>query len=163
MLLNSTTLQSIITNFSNDAIQQVGIDLRIKQINTLTLPFGHIPKEGKTVLPQYQSVQLDSDNVWRLGTGFYDIVFEEGCKIPSDVTLFIRQRSSLLRIGGLIQSSIFDPGFETDNIGCCMIIHRSVIIEPGARIAQIYGVQNMTVEEGRLYNGQFQNDKQRKK
>ena len=71
----------------------------------------------------------------------------------------VRQRSSLLRNGAIIASSIFDPGFKTDNIGTVMIVTKDIFIEKDARIAQMYFHEN---SEGELYDGQFQNDKQRK-
>ena len=52
-----------------------------------------------------------------------------------------------------------DPGFSTDNIGTVMNVHERIFIEQDARIAQMYFHEN---SEGELYDGQFQNDKQRK-
>ena len=83
----------------------------------------------------------------------------EGCNIPATRTAMVRQRSSLLRNGAIIASSIFDPGFHTDNIGTVMIVTNDIFIEKDARVAQMYFHEN---NEGELYDGQFQNDKQRK-
>ena len=47
----------------------------------------------------------------------YDITFNEGCKIPENRVAFIKQRSSLYRNGAVINSPVFDPGFETENMG----------------------------------------------
>jgi deoxycytidine triphosphate deaminase len=73
----------------------------------------------------------------------------------------IRQRSSLLRNGAIIASSIFDPGFETDNMGTIMIVTATIFIEKDARVGQMYFHECDEVSEDKLYNGQFQNDKQR--
>ena len=83
----------------------------------------------------------------------------EGCNITADRTAMVRQRSSLLRNGAIIASSIFDPGFHTANIGTVMIVTNTIFIEKDARVAQMYFHKN---NEGELYEGQFQNDKQRK-
>ena len=45
------------------------------------------------------------------------------------------------------------------NIGTVMIVTERIFIEKDARIAQMYFHEN---KEGELYDGQFQNDKQRK-
>ena len=73
----------------------------------------------------------------------------------------IRQRSSLLRNGAIIASSIFDPGFETENMGTIMIVTATIFIEQDARVGQMYFHKCDSVAEDNLYQGQFQNDKQR--
>ena len=85
----------------------------------------------------------------------------QGCNIPEDVTLLIRQRSSLLRNGASLHSSVFDPGFATDSIGTVLTVTTQLRIEQGARICQIYGHENEPVNKEDLYNGQWQNDSQR--
>ena len=66
-----------------------------------------------------------------------------------------------MRNGALIQSSIFDPGFKTDNVGTYMFVNNPIFIEENARVAQMYFHDCTVVGEDKLYNGQFQNDKQR--
>jgi deoxycytidine triphosphate deaminase len=96
---------------------------------------------------------------WLLYPGTYEITFWEGCKLPADYVGLIRQRSSLLRNGTIIHSSVFDPGFETEFMGCVMRVNETIFIEEDARVAQIYFHKCEEVSE--LYNGQWQNDKQR--
>tara|TARA_R100001015_G_C4604168_1_gene159151 strand:- start:441 stop:923 length:483 start_codon:yes stop_codon:yes gene_type:complete len=137
---------------------QVGYDLSIKDISKLK-GGGKILKD-KTIVNQLESVGInDSDNGWWLSPGTYDVMCNEGCNIPANRTAMVRQRSSLLRNGAIIASSIFDPGFKTENIGTVMIVTERIFIEKDARIAQMYFHEN---NEGELYDGQFQNDKQRK-
>ena len=137
---------------------QVGYDLSIKTITKLR-GGGKILKD-KTIVNQLESVGFnDSDNGWWLSPGTYDVMCNEGCNIPANRTAMVRQRSSLLRNGAIIASSIFDPGFKTENIGTVMIVTERIFIEKDARIAQMYFHEN---NEGELYDGQFQNDKQRK-
>ena len=116
--------------------------------------------KDKTIVNQLESIGFnDSDNGWWLSPGTYDVMCNEGCNIPANRTAMVRQRSSLLRNGAIIASSIFDPGFKTANIGTVMIVTERIFIEKDARIAQMYFHEN---KEGELYDGQFQNDKQRK-
>jgi deoxycytidine triphosphate deaminase len=100
----------------------------------------------------------DGKRGWLLHEGTYDITFNEGCKIPSNRVAFIKQRSSMWRNGTLINSPVFDPGFETDNMGTIMLVTETIFIEENARVAQIYFHECDSAE---LYNGQWQNDKQR--
>lgn len=149
---------------------QVGYDLSLKEVqkigirlgsNTITTgPIGKILKD-KTELTKHspiETIKLDGKEGWLLHPGTYDITFYEGCKIPSNRIAFIKQRSSLARNGTIINSPVFDPGFETDNMGTIMYVHEVIFIEEQARVAQIYFHKCETAE---LYNGQWQGDKQR--
>tara|TARA_R100000008_G_C3564413_1_gene158264 strand:- start:458 stop:940 length:483 start_codon:yes stop_codon:yes gene_type:complete len=137
---------------------QVGYDLSVKSISKLK-GNGRVLKD-KTIVNDLDHLDINEQvNGWWLDTGTYDVVCNEGCDIPANRTAMVRQRSSLLRNGAIIASSIFDPGFRTDNIGTVMIVNERIFIEKDARIAQMYFHEN---NEGELYDGQFQNDKQRK-
>jgi deoxycytidine triphosphate deaminase len=150
---------------------QVGYDLSAKSINKIgntklldpRPDIGMVLKD-KTILNAYTPVPLtkiDGVEGWLLYSGAYDITFHEGCKIASNRVGMIRQRSSLLRNGAIIASSIFDPGFETDNMGTIMIVTATIFIEQDARVGQMYFHECAVVAEENLYQGQFQNDKQR--
>jgi len=144
---------------------QIGYDLSLKEVNRINSKdkIGRVLKD-KTKLATYQPQSLctlDGDRGWLLYPGTYDITFHEGCKIPSNYVGLIRQRSSMLRNGTVLHSSVFDPGFETDFMGTVMVVTETIFIEAGARVAQIYFHECEKVGNDNLYNGQFQNDKQR--
>jgi deoxycytidine triphosphate deaminase len=150
---------------------QVGYDLSAKSINKIGDANTSNPKpaigmvlKDKTILNNYTPVPLtkiDSVEGWLLYSGAYDITFHEGCKIAANRVGMIRQRSSLLRNGAIIASSIFDPGFETENMGTIMIVTATIFIEKNARVGQMYFHECDEVAEENLYNGQFAYDKQR--
>lgn len=122
----------------------------------------------KTIVPTYRDIptfgHVKPDGAmtraWELTPGMYNITFEQGCNIPKDQRLFIVQRSSVMRNGAIINSSMFDAGFCTDNMGTFLCVFSTIIIEEGARVAQAYTEESNVVEN--LYNGQFQKDVQRK-
>ena len=141
---------------------QVGYDLSLKQVNKLE-SFEKIGKvlKNKTELMNYRPyplMNLDGNHGWLLYTGVYDITFNEGCKIPDNRVAFIKQRSSLYRNGAIINSPVFDPGFETEFMGTLLFVHETLFIEENARVAQIYFHECQSAE---MYNGQWQGDKQR--
>ena len=148
---------------------QVGYDLSAKSINVIGESNPSKPSIGmvlkdKTILNTYTPVEtktIDGVEGWLLYPGAYDITFHEGCKIAANRVGMIRQRSSLLRNGAIIASSIFDPGFETNEMGTIMIVTTTIFIEKDARVGQMYFHECDEVSEDKLYNGQFQNDKQR--
>jgi deoxycytidine triphosphate deaminase len=164
---------------------QVGYDLSAKSINRIGLPsdqesfinnrlrdlgvvtskpnIGMVLKDNN-ILNNYSPVKttkIDGVEGWLLYPGAYDVTFHEGCKIAANKVGMIRQRSSLLRNGAIIASSIFDPGFETENMGTIMIVTATIFIEQDARVGQMYFHKCDSVAEDNLYQGQFQNDKQR--
>jgi deoxycytidine triphosphate deaminase len=159
-------------NESKGKPAQVGYDITLKAVNKVgssivvggtfnkDAKIGKVLKD-KTELTTYvpiEPINLDGDEGWLLYEGTYDITFNEGCKIPDNRVAFIKQRSSLWRNGALINSPVFDPGFETDNMGTIMVVHETIFIEKDARVAQIYFHECMSAE---MYNGQWQGDKQR--
>ena len=149
---------------------QVGYDITLKAVNKIGNRIGYnMFKEGrigkvlkdKTQLTTYTAVNtimLEGNEGWLLHEGVYDITFNEGCKIPENRVAFIKQRSSLYRNGAIINSPVFDPGFETQNIGTLLYVHEPLFIEKDARVAQIYFHE---CEPAEKYDGQWQNDKQR--
>ena len=147
---------------------QVGYDLSIKQVNKVGNPvpngmIGRVLKD-QTILNTHtpvEKISLEGKRGFLLYEGVYDVIMNEGCKIAPNRVGLIRQRSSLMRNGAIITSSVFDPGFETDNIGTYMIVFETIFIEEDARVAQIYFHECFPVSEDQLYNGQWQNDKQR--
>jgi len=147
---------------------QIGYDLSVKEIKKVAEKGngGHIFK-NKTILPEYYDHNTELSQGpeprvegWRLYPGYYEVTFWEGCKIPNNLVGLIRQRSSVLRNGALIHSSVFDPGFETDSMGCFIAVFCPLFIERNARVAQMYFHECEPVAKG--YDGQFQKDKQRK-
>lgn len=155
---------------------QVGFDITLKAVNKIgdinaaynevvegkSLKIGKVLKD-KTELTDYYTVntmRLDGAEGWLLYPGTYDLVFNEGCNIPDNRVAFIKQRSSLWRNGALINSPVFDPGFQTDNMGTTMLVTETIFIEKDARVAQIYFHE---CEPAEKYDGQWQNDKQRNK
>lgn len=161
----------VITNvIDQENVQQHGIDLNVIDIQAMDGE-GFIPLMGKTQLVNYRPVVLDAmsvtdqngdttdTKVWRLIPGAYSVTFAQGCTIPPNQMLLIRQRSSLLRNGTILHSSVFDAGFKTERMGTVIIVMHPITIEFGARIAQIYAHLSNQVEN--LYNGQWQGDNQR--
>lgn len=151
---------------------QVGYDVTLKAVNQIgdinasytvdgnNLRIGKVLK-NKTELTNYSTIEtinLDGAEGWLLYPGTYDLVFNEGCNIPENRVAFIKQRSSLWRNGALINSPVFDPGFQTDNMGTTMLVTETIFIERDARVAQIYFHECAPAEK---YDGQWQNDKQR--
>lgn len=111
----------------------------------------------------YKPVEItlyQGHNMYFLDQGVYSITFDQGLKpLPPNNTAFIYQRSTLGRNGVLLRSSVFDPGFETPDIGAILEVWRPIFIEEHARVAQIVIYENEPVPEAMLYSGQYQGSK----
>lgn len=161
----SIVSKGIVGNVSNNSIQQQGVDLRVNKIFKVN-DGGVIPAAGKTILPTRTEVLpeidwADETLVYNLRPGYYEVELMESCNIPNNAVLWIKGRSSVVRCGGRIDSGQFDGGFKTDNMGCYLEVINFLTIEPETRIAQAVVFESEPVDDEHLYNGQYQNDKQR--
>jgi len=167
MILNAEQIMEqnlILTENAYGKPAQVGYDLSIRGINKVGGSIGKVlvdRTELNTHTP-VETINLDGKTGFLLYPGVYDVIMNEGCDIHANRVGLVRQRSSLMRNGAIITSSIFDPGFKTDNVGTYMIVFETIFIEENARVAQMYFHECEPVSKDQLYNGQWQNDKQRK-
>lgn len=157
MLQNAYQVEELLQTNNKGSRAQVGYDLTLKSIKKVS---GGVVMQDKTNVSDYTevapSVNADGKFIFKLEPGTYSLTFEQGCKLPNNMTAFIRHRSSMLRCGAIITSGVYDPGFEVDEMGGVMIVTESMIVEKGARVAQIIMFEN---NEAELYNGQWQGNK----
>lgn len=159
--------KGIIIGVCEEGIQQQGIDVRIDRVfEVINFGNGTVPVKGKTTTPSTVEVATldtheDSKGYFYLPPGYYEVTFEEGCIIPANCAMHFKTRSSLVRCGAEIRSGQFDGGFETDRMGAFLKVELPIRIEKGARVAQAIINETYTVEKEYLYDGQWQNDKQR--
>lgn len=153
--------KQIISNYCEEGIQQQGLDVRLDSVSYVQ-GSGVVPVTGKTKPCTTQPIR-DVDGIYVLSPGYYEVTLMESCSIPSNYCLHYKTRSSLVRCGSLVHSGQFDAGFKTDKMGCFLQVLKPIRIEKGARIAQAIVFETAAVDEQDLYDGQWQNDKQRAK
>jgi len=157
MLQNAQQVLELLQTNGKGAKAQVGYDLTLKSVKIVN---GGSVMSDKTNVTNYSEkdsqVNKDGREVYEFAPGTYSLTFEQGIKLPSNKTAFIVHRSSILRCGGVITSGIYDPGFEVDEMGAMLIVTEPLIIEKGARVAQLYVFENSEAEE---YAGQWQGTK----
>lgn len=160
--------RGIITGYCEEGVQQQGIDVRLDKVitfdNSSTSKPGSVPAEGKTILRNRHEITPYSYNgveSWHLDPGYYEVIVKEGCKMPNNAAMRFISRSSLVRNGAIIHCGQFDAGFETEQMGFFLQVLFPINIERGARIAQTLIFESAPVDEGSLYQGQWQGDKQR--
>jgi dUTP pyrophosphatase len=150
-----------------NGVQQHGVDLRVTRIGILTHDsYGVIFKEGKAALPFYteldpkRDLYCDDDGCnsysepyWFLTPGYYQVAFEEGMCVPKDKMALVVQRSSAIRSGIILSSSVFDAGFRTESISTFFAVFHPVKLFKGARLAQALFYDCTDVENP--YNGSY--------
>lgn len=92
--------------------------------------------------------------VYRLPPGGYVVRYGETVSIPADHVGFIYPRSSLLRNSCMLDTAVWDAGYEGKGEGLLEVYH-DVEIEAGARIAQF--VLAEASHEG-TYDGAYQGE-----
>lgn len=156
MLNNADQVEQLLQTNGKGAKAQVGYDLTLKEVKRIK---GGSVLQDATLVNEYAQVPTTTQNgreVFILPAGEYSLTFEQGVKLPSNKTAFIRHRSSILRCGAIITSGVYDPGFEVDEMGGVLIATQPITIEKGARVAQIIIFDNFDAE---LYAGQWQGTK----
>lgn len=134
---------------------QVGYDVTVKNIREIT--GGAIGVDGN-IIKDYRDLNTQFVNeTWMLRQGVYSLTFDQGVKLDSCHSGVFRHRSSMLRVGCIVTSGIFDPGFECKEAGATLIVLTPTVkIEKGARVAQFLVMENNPAE---LYDGNYQGEK----
>lgn len=159
MLVGVNSIVECLTGVQKEAIQQVSVDLHVKSI--VKVSGGVIRKNERSINPTtpVKSTYHKDSLVWELKEGVYDVCFEENCNIPENKTGFITHRSSLVRIGGSLNSGIYDPGYHSKTgMGAFLTVGKdcTLLIEKGARIATFFMLENQAIDKDKLYQGKYQ-------
>lgn len=167
MLLNAKELVAhgiIVDKQELGAKAQTGYDCTLMRVEQManTSEYGHALFMERTMVNEelYQimlpEVRSDGIEMWDLPPNTsYRITFDQGCKLPNNISVDFKIRSSLARMGCILTCGLFDPGFYTDNMGVFMRTGGSrVFIEHHARVAQLIAHET---HEAELYKGQWQN------
>lgn len=139
---------------------QVGVDITVKEIAAITY-MSALHRDGKIELAPYKPVDPYCSSLnpevafWELQPGAYAVEFDQGLtKLSPTENATIVQRSSLNRAGVQVVGSVYDPGFETPNLGATMYVHVPFRLYQHARIAQLLIDNNEPVDN--LYDGRWQ-------
>lgn len=157
ILLNEGVVYSASTPIDRkEQLQQVGVDLRLNKVykvvgdTTLKLQKADCKKAS------FVEVVPDEDGVFHFEGGeLYNVDFIEDVKVPAGVAGFVKQRSTINRTIGTVESGWYDSGFESKG-GCGAVFRplKNCSIEHSYRLGQIvfwYG------DNATMYDGQYQN------
>ncbi|QCC49951.1 deoxyuridine 5'-triphosphate nucleotidohydrolase [Halapricum salinum] len=114
-------------------VQPNGVDLTLDAVFEQVSP-GRISTDGKTIGDRKE---VDAANdVFALEPGGYVVRYADQIRIPEDHVGFLYPRSSLLRNSCMLDTAVWDAGYEGRGEGL-LEVHHDIEIERGARIAQL--------------------------
>ena len=120
-----------------DQIQPNGVDLTLDAVFEQVHP-GRIGREGKSIGERREHDPDDSGGTetYTLEPGGYVARYAETVRIPEGHVGFIYPRSSLMRNSCMLDTAVWDAGYEGRGEGLLEAYH-GIEIERGARIAQL--------------------------
>jgi dUTP pyrophosphatase len=120
-------------------VQPNGVDLRLGAVFEQTTP-GRIGTDGTTIgdRRKLEPATPDGENgaAYRLSPGGYVVRYADRVRIPEDHIGFLYPRSSLLRNSCMLDTAVWDAGYEGRGEGLLEVYH-DVELQRGARIAQL--------------------------
>ena len=142
----------------DEQVQPNGVDLTLGAVYE-QVEAGHLGRSGKTV-GERRSVEPEvegTDDVptYRLEPGGYVAEYGERIRIPDDHVGFVLPRSSLMRNSCMLNTAVWDAGYEGRGEGL-LEVHHGITIEQGARFAQF--VLAAADHEG-TYDGSYQGER----
>ena len=142
---------------SDDQIQPNGVDLTLDIVFEQLEP-GRIGREGKEVgdrvaRPLEELEEKDPDTYY-LPKGAYVARYGERIAIPEGHVGFVYPRSSLMRNSCMLNTAVWDAGYEGRGEGLLQV-HHDVEIERGARIAQLVFAE---ANHEDVYDGSYQRE-----
>ncbi len=114
-------------------IQPNGVDLTLGAVYE-QVESGRVGRDGKTVGDRRELEP--EDGVYTLDTGGYVVEYGDRVVIPDGHVGFLYPRSSLLRNSCMLNTAVWDAGYEGRGEGLLQV-HHPIELEAGARIAQL--------------------------
>lgn len=157
-ILAKKELKKIYPDFDDEQFTENGVDLRLKKVylpeNISRGVFG-ITK-GQKIIPQLVEIP-PLDGAFILNPGRKYFINCGHIDIPKDCAQFYFLRSTLMRSGVELYSSVGDAGYSGDLIFAIKVSGvASVVIEEGERVVQAVTHKLSSATDG--YQGSYQNN-----
>lgn len=141
-------------------IQPNGVDLRVTEVYQMLDVAKFRPDDYEeelcgVVKPTRKSMGLSGNQGVYLERGVYIVAYKEKIKIPQNCVGVVFPRSSLMRCGSMLNTALWDAGYEGIGEGR-LHVGQDLWIYPNVRIGQIVFFEADKPEE--TYNGQYQGE-----
>lgn len=158
-VLAEKELREIFRNMDDEQFTPNGIDLRLQKVylpeNISRGVFGIT--QGNKIIPQLIEIPV-LDNAYVLNPGRKYYINCGHIDIPTNCVQFYYLRSTLMRAGLELYSSVGDAGYSGDLIFAVKVAGvASIVIEQNERVVQ--AVTHKLTSETEGYDGDYQNNK----
>ncbi|ELZ96505.1 deoxyuridine 5'-triphosphate nucleotidohydrolase [Haloferax mucosum ATCC BAA-1512] len=144
-----------ISPVTDEQVQPNGVDLTLESVLEQVEP-GRLGRDGKTVGERRKLDCADSDTeTYSLEPGGYVVQYAETVHIPEAHVGFIYPRSSLMRNSCMLNTAVWDAGYEGKGEGLLQV-HHPIELDRGARIAQLVLTKANHTE---TYDGSYQGER----
>ncbi len=150
-ILSPRMQRDCLTNVQAGDSQPNAVDLRVDKIFRLKDEVFVITDKEKTHRGS-EEVQPDSNNMFCLEPGVYEIIMENIVKVPESYAGWVITRSTLNRNGCHITSGLYDSGYNGVMAGLLHVAHGPAAIEKGTRVGQFLMFDAETLS---LYDGDY--------
>lgn len=140
-----------ISDLTETQIQPNGVDLTVGNIYEQVGP-GYLGSDDKIIGERKKISPVNGS--YTLSPGVYIVQYQEIISIPDGHIGFVYPRSSLMRNSGMINTAVWDAGYEGRGEGL-LTVNTKIEIDTNARIAQI--VYSEANHESR-YDGSYQKE-----
>jgi dUTP pyrophosphatase len=142
-------------------IQPNGVDLTLEAVFSQHEP-GHIGVDGNEIGDRRRRREhvteefetADTTDPYYLPPGGYIARYAEIVRIPEGHVGFVLPRSSLMRNSCMLNTAVWDTGYEGRGEGLLQV-HHDIEIERGARIAQLVLCE---ADHDETYDGSYQGE-----
>ena len=141
---------------SDEQIQPNGVDLTLDVVFE-PIDSGRIGRDGTSIGERQALTPTEVSagaETYYLAPGGYVVRYAEVIGIPDEHVGFLYPRSSLLRNACMLNTAVWDAGYEGRGEGLLQV-HHDVELERGARIAQLVFAR---AEHETTYDGSYQGE-----
>lgn len=153
MFESGSTVASHVEPLAAGQVQPNGVDLTLEAVFE-PVGTGRIGREGKSIAERREIEPDGEPPTYRLEPGGYVARYAETVRIPPDRVGFIYPRSSLMRNGTMVNTAVWDAGYEGRGEGLLQVTH-PIEIERGARVAQLVLAR---ADASGTYDGSYQGE-----
>ena len=152
MFRSGAYVASQLSDVADEQIQPNGVDLTVADVLEQVEP-GRVGTDGKRVGAR-EPVAPDADVV-RLDPGGYVLQYAETIAVPEGHVGFLYPRSTLMRNSCMLNTAVWDAGYEGRGEGLLQV-HHPIRIERGARVAQFV---LSAASHDDVYDGSYQGER----
>jgi deoxycytidine triphosphate deaminase len=152
MFRSGTFVADHIDPVADSQVQPNGVDLTVAALLEQVDP-GRIGREGKTIGDRRELAA--DDGVYRLSPGGYVLQYAETIRVPEGHVGFLYPRSSLMRNSCMLDTAVWDAGYEGRGEGL-LEVHHELELERGARVAQFVLAE---ADHDDVYDGSYQRER----